>query len=120
MPMTSIRTALAGAALAMALTSGAALAQEHTILVMQDAYFPDITHVDPGDIVMFVNTTETTQNIVALDEAWSVGPIPASGEMLLTITAGQETTYFNADSLNAEDATYGVSGFLSFEDPPID
>ena len=120
MPMTPLRATLAGAVCALALTSTAALAQQHDILVMPDAYFPAITHVDPGDTVLFVNTTETVQNIVAAGEAWTLGPIPVSGEMLLTITEGQETDYFNAGTLNAENATYGVSGFLSFEDPPID
>ena len=114
------RAKLLGAALACTMSAQAAGAAEHTILIMPDAYFPDIMHVDPGDEVIFVNTTGSSHNIVAKDEAWTIGPIPASGEMRITIVEDQETTYYNADETNSDTGEYSVTGYLSFEDAPID
>ncbi|NRB01949.1 MAG: hypothetical protein HRU30_01665 [Rhodobacteraceae bacterium] len=113
---TSSAACLCGAA-ALALTTTAAMAQEHLVLVLSDAYFPDITHVKAGDTVTFINASETTQNVVSESEAWSVGPIPVQGQLSMIITAGQETTFFNAATLDG-DADEGVSGYLSFEPAP--
>ncbi len=107
------------AAAACALSFQAANAMEHTILIMEDAYFPDITHVDPGDIVHFHNTTGSSQNIISANEDWELGPIPANGQLSITIEEAQETTYYNAGS-QGEDSSYTVSGYLSFDDAPID
>lgn len=114
-----VRPVLFGAAAACVLSIQAANAAEHTILVMQDAYFPDITHVDPGDVVHFVNTTATVQEIVAEGEDWEVGPIPSNGQMSMVIQEAIQTKYFNAGSAG-EDGGYTVSGHLSFEDAPVD
>ena len=114
----TVKKSLAGAIVALG-TAGAAAATEHTILVMPDAYFPDITHVNVGDTVIFVNTTTEPHNIVAASEAWSIGPVPVEGQAELVILENQETDFFNADAVN-ELGEFIVTGHLSFEAAPID
>ena len=116
---TSTRTRLAVAACLLSLGATGLAAQDHTILIMPDAYFPDITHVDIGETILFVNTTSETQNIVAVDEAWSVGPIAPQGEVMFDVLEGHDTEYFNANSFDADTAVYSVTGFLTFDEAPL-
>lgn len=119
---------IASAALALGVTAQTATTQstetstaiEHTILILGDAYFPDITHVDPGDVVYFVNTTSVSQDVVAANDAWEVGPIPAAGELSMVIEENQELTYYNKGSFSEDADAYTVGGYFSFEDAPID
>ncbi|MCR8826223.1 hypothetical protein [Pseudosulfitobacter koreensis] len=90
--------------------------QTHTVMVLGAAFFPQITYVTPGDVVNFVNATETEQSIVAQDDGWSVGPLAAQGEQSVLISDGMATDFFIVDT-SAEGAETGeapASGSISF------
>lgn len=90
------------AALALVGLTSAAQAEEHTILILPDAFFPDISIVSPGDQIRFVNMQEDEANVISEGEDWSIGPIPVSGEEVITVSNSMETAFFDADQADAD------------------
>ena len=103
------------AALSVATTATAA---EHTILILPDAYFPEITYLDTGDSVRFVNVSGTEHNIIAKDSTWEIGPIPEQGEAVLEVDTVAERLFYNKDVLNS-DGSYFIQGGMSFDTAPL-
>ncbi|WP_299732458.1 hypothetical protein [uncultured Tateyamaria sp.] len=98
--------------------ASAAAATEHTILILPDAYFPQITYVDNGDSVRFVNVSGAEHNIIAQDSSWEIGPIADQGEAVLSVNSVTERSFFNKDA-TGEDGTYIVQGDISFDTAPL-
>lgn len=96
----------------------AANAAEHVILILPDAYFPQITYVEPGDSVKFVNVSGAAQNIIAKNNSWTIGPIAVEGEVSMQVETGLQTTFYNAD-LTDGDGEYFVQGNMSFSAAPL-
>ena len=68
-------------------------AETHTIMIMDDAFFPEISFIDDGDKIRFVNATTTNQIVVWGDwsdadsddnDRWSIGPIERTSALLCT------------------------------------
>ena len=112
-------TKIIAAAAVMSWASVASASEEHTILVLQDAFFPEITYVKAGDRVRFVNQQSDSISIIAKDEDWEVGPLGADGENVLTVSGSMETVFYDASQQN-EEGEYSLKGSLSFEPAPID
>lgn len=95
-------------------------AHEHTVMVLGESFFPRVTYAEPGDIVRFVNASETEQSIVAKDENWTVGPIAVEGEETFTVFSGMKNDFslILAEGADAE-AIANASGAISFSAPPL-
>lgn len=98
--------------------ASAAAADEHTVLILPDAYFPQITYLDNGDSVRFINMSGGEHNIIAEGAAWEIGPIPDQGEAVLEVSDVVEKSFFNKDA-TAEDGTMLVQGEISFDTAPL-
>ena len=106
------------ATVATLFAANSAAATEHTILILPDAYFPQVTYLDEGDTVRFVNASGGSHSVIAEDESWEIGPIASEGEATLVIEGGVEKMFYNKAS-QAEDGTYAVEGQVSFSDAPL-
>ncbi|MEL6450157.1 MAG: hypothetical protein AAFQ19_02775 [Pseudomonadota bacterium] len=107
------------ATLATLTTATAAHAAEHTILILPDAYFPQITYLTAGDTVHFENASGGSHNIVAKNDSWELGPIPNDGQVTITVPAGMQTTFYAKD-LQDENGNFLVEGRMSFSPAPLD
>ena len=112
------RTLFFGAALAALSIGTVAQAAEHRILVLPDAYFPRISYVNSGDTVRFVNTGESTHEIISKNGDWTL-EIAAQSEAVMVVEQGLQTEFYDASS-QGEDGTYAVDGRISFAAAPID
>mmetsp|Transcript_22396 Transcript_22396/g.35979 ORF Transcript_22396/g.35979 Transcript_22396/m.35979 type:complete len:116 (-) Transcript_22396:2411-2758(-) len=109
-------TALAAMA---SLTIGTtAAATEHSILILPDAYFPQVTYIEPGDTVRFINASGSNQSIVAKNNDWTLGPIAPDAAVTVVIETGVQKTFYNKD-LKDGDGNYSVEGKMSFSDAPL-
>ncbi len=99
-------------------SSMAFASEEHTILMLPDAFFPEVTYVQPGDNVRFVNLQGGSSSIVGADEAWAVGPLGHEDEETLHVTGNMDAPFYSADQKD-EDGNYSVQGMLSFEPAPL-
>lgn len=110
--------------LAVAATMGfgtAASAETHIIMIMEDAFFPEISYIDAGDKIRFVNATESSQTVVWGDwsdedendeDRWTIGPIESDNYHQITVNSSIELEFKNDDHRD-------ISGALSFEDPDL-
>lgn len=118
------------AACAVAFSASMAAAEEHVIIYLGQAFFPSVTHVQPGDTIRFVNSSEITTMIESETAVWSVGPLIAAEEGTATVESAMELVFFatevtgaDEDEIDADDTTddtntVTVEGALSFEAPP--
>ena len=105
------------AVLAVMTSATFAVAEEHTILFLGDAFFPEVSYIHPGDTIRFVNASAEELNVMGAGEAWTVGPIAINGEATINVTGNMEMKYFDADSAD-EEGSLSVAGDLSFDPAP--
>lgn len=115
------------AALAMLASASATSAEEHVILYLGQAFFPSVTHINPGDTIRFVNSSASATQIVGKNSDWSVGPLGVDQELVLSVAEGMSETYYatqpegaDEDEADADDTTddlnaITVEGTLSFD-----
>ncbi|WP_028958484.1 hypothetical protein [Sulfitobacter sp. 20_GPM-1509m] len=109
-----------GATLAPAAFADGASANEHTVMVLGESFFPRVTYASPGDTVRFINASESEQLIVAKDENWTVGPIAVGGEEVFAVVAGMKNDFSLMLGEEAdEEALANASGAISFSSPPL-
>jgi plastocyanin len=73
--------------------SGSALqaedhADEHTVMILAVSYFPQVTELNEGDYVRFVNASGQEHTIIHSGGVWATLPIRDGQEMLVEIEAG--------------------------------
>ncbi len=105
------------AVLALMTSATFAAAEEHVVLFLGDAFFPEVSYVDPGDTVRFVNASTQALNIVSEGSEWSVGPIAVETDASINITGNMTLKFFDADSAG-DDGVLTVNGNLSYDDAP--
>ena len=88
-------------------------ADEQVIIVMSNTFFPDISYVEVGDTIRFVNSTTQDQTIISADAAWSVGPLAAGQEAVMTVVQGISTEFRSA-------ALFTMDGSFSFAPTPME
>lgn len=59
--------------------------EEHVVIILEDAYFPQKTVVKQGDIVRFVNESGQAHTVFHEDGLWATHPIAQGAELLVTI-----------------------------------
>lgn len=118
--------ALAGAAL---LFGTAAQAEMHRILIMDEAYFPSVIYVQPGDSLMFENTSEATHTIVGENDSWTSGPIAVDGTYVQQIDSDMPLKFTRKSEGDESAAGEGAegeegegqifAGEMSYDEPPL-
>ncbi|MEP1588900.1 MAG: hypothetical protein ABJR46_15720 [Tateyamaria sp.] len=93
-------------------------AAEHMILILEDAYFPQVTYLERGDTVRFVNASGTAHNIIAKNDSWEIGPIAIDGEATLLVEDGVQKTFYDVNSAG-ENGGYSVTGQMSYSSAPL-
>lgn len=103
-----LKTYRAGAvalAALLGITASAAAAEQYEILMMENAFFPDVTYVQEGDIVTFVNMSGITRTVKAVDATWTTVQLQ-DGESFALAIEGTMHEAFQA-SLNGDNSATG-------------
>lgn len=121
----------AATALALGLSIASAQAAEHEIAIVAEGFFPEITYVQPGDTVTFVNTDTAPRRVFGDEFHFASEPLFEADSFTLSIVADMPNEFFGrtgTEELNDEAApvdladtdTEGrpLSGVLSFAPPP--
>lgn len=103
-------------AVALTCAAGAASAENYRILMLDYAFFPEISYVLPGDTITFVNASGTTRTIEAQDAEWLIEDLADGGESTLAITQGMKNEYSTVALADGE--TEIVIGKLNFSGLP--
>ncbi|KIN73618.1 hypothetical protein [Sulfitobacter guttiformis] len=112
---------LRAATTAAALTciAGSASAETYRIIMLDYTFFPEISFVQPGDVVIFDNASGQSRDIKADDESWEVRDIGAGTEKSLTIVEGMPNKFISVvpsagDPAADENGNIQVVGTLNF------
>lgn len=90
------------------LTASAAAAEEYEILIMETAFFPEVTYVDVGDTVIFVNMSGESRMIKSENDEWFITAMAEGESATLAVTADTDTTF---EAVQADvDSTDGSGG----------
>ncbi len=117
-----MRAAIAAAALSG--TAGSASAEEYRILMMDYAFFPEISYVLPGDVIIFENISGSTRSVIAGDASWLVADLEDGSTTSLTIVEDMPNEYVSLvpggseDDVD-EDGNVQVVGRMNFSGPPV-
>lgn len=86
---------LRAAATAVALTcaAGPASAENYEVLMMDYAFFPEISYVVAGDTITFTNMSGITRVIQSRNGSWATPEIPDGGQATLFVAQGMQNTY---------------------------
>jgi plastocyanin len=102
---------------ALTCTTGSASAEQYRVLVMEEAFFPEISYLLPGDEVIFVNMAGETRDLAATDGSWTVEGLADGSEASLMIASGMPNL-FGALAPDG-DAANMVMGTMNFSGPPV-
>ena len=109
-----LRAAVTAAALTC--TTGSASAEQYRILMMEHAFFPDVSFVQPGDEVVFVNMSGETRDLSADDGSWVIAAMANGAEVTLALVEGMPSS-FSGIAPSADPETV-VTGVMNFSAPP--
>ncbi|WP_299024702.1 hypothetical protein [uncultured Sulfitobacter sp.] len=110
-------------AAAFAGTASAASADELRVLMMDYAFFPETSYVQPGDVIVFENISGSERSVVSNNDTWSINDLADGATVALTITEGMPTKYFSfvpggAGDTVDENGNVRVVGTMNFNGPP--
>ena len=78
----------------------------------EGAFYPEVTYVEPGDTVTFLNNTDLPEEATSGLETWKSGELAVNESYLLTVTADTKLTFSYASDPEK-------AGALSFDLPPL-
>jgi len=87
---------VAVAATALTFSASASFAEQYRIMMMGEAFFPEITYLNSGDEVIFMNLSGETRDITAEDESWTVTALADGAEASLTVIDSMSIRYTTA------------------------
>jgi len=80
-------------AAALTVTAGASSAENYRVLMMDYAFFPDISYVQDGDTLTFVNMSGITRTIASRDGSWTTPELIDGAEATITVEKGMFNSY---------------------------
>lgn len=110
----------AAAALALAVWALPAQAAEHEVLILAGGFYPEITYVQPGDSVTFVNTDQRPRRVFG-DRYDFVSPkIKQNESWTLGIVANMRNDYFaKSFNVNATDTPVGEGSVTAQQEADV-
>lgn len=123
----------AAAALALGLSLASAQAAEHEVAIVAEGFFPEITYVQPGDTVTFVNADTAPRRVFGDEFTFSSDPLYENEAFTMNIVSDMPNQFYgrtgtedldnNAEAVDLAD-TDGegrpMRGVLSFAPPPLE
>lgn len=88
---------------------------DHTVLIMDFNFFPVVSYIDNGDIVEFVNETDSPREIQARKAAnrWTTGVLQPGETVEIVVTSGSQLYFEDVTDPN-------IIGNFSFDPAPLD
>ncbi len=87
-------------------------ADEHVVIVLETAYFPEKLFVKQGDTVRFVNNSDSAHAIHHQDGKWVTHSFASGEELLVTIEPDMAGSFYGMSSVK-------ITGQLYLEIPNV-
>jgi hypothetical protein len=92
------------------LGAAAPAADEHVVIVLEAAYFPDFLIVKQGDVIRFVNQSGRSHRLYHADGNWATKPFATGEELLVTVEPETTGPFYGMSSVK-------ITGQLDLETP---
>jgi len=73
------------------------LAPDHTVLVDEDGFSPEVLDIESGDVVLLVNEGDEIHSFTADELAFDTGRMEPGDETTLVLTEAGEVTYHDRE-----------------------
>lgn len=103
------------------LSAGTAQALEHQVMIVAGAFFPEITYVQAGDTVTFINEDIGRREVFSDGFTFVSPKIATTESWTLTITDGMPNEYFAKSYADGDTSgsTVGESGVPASEEADV-
>jgi len=88
-----LRNTVTYAALGLALSAGAAMAETHEVTIFDNDLMPPVVYAQPGDRVRFINDDLGTHVVWSTDDSWTTGYIDSGIGVEFTVTETMSLEY---------------------------
>ncbi|MEH6644700.1 hypothetical protein [Sulfitobacter sp.] len=96
----------AAAVAALTFTAGSSAAENYRVLMMGQAFFPDVSYVQDGDTLTFVNMSGISRTISADDGSWSTPELSDGAEATISVIRGMANIFqFQLEAVDPAAAT---------------
>jgi len=96
-------------ALTLGLFAAPLSAEEHSVLLMGQGYFPSQVYPAIGDTVLFENSSIVAMSATASDGSWDTGVLQPGERYTLEVTQGMTQTF--GDTVNEGSIAAGVISY---------
>lgn len=103
-------------ALTLGLFAAPLQAEEHSVLLMGQGYFPSHVYPTVGDTVIFENSSIVPMSATATDASWDSGVLQPGEQFTLEVTDGMTQTF--VDSVTEGSLAEGVIEYAAA--PPLE
>jgi plastocyanin len=112
--LNSIRKGTCVLAAATAFFATQAAAEELSVLIVDGAYFPEITYANTGDTILFTNESDVSHTVSGPAGTWKSGKIAVNGTYRLALAQNTPLTFSGVDSDGKT-----ITGEITYEDAPL-
>lgn len=119
MPILFHKGALAFVALTTAISANSASAQIHDVMILDEAFFPAIVYVEPGDELVFFNDSDAEHTVKGGDDAWSSEIVAVGSTYTYTVNADSPLTFHSVFKDAYHDSATAFGGTISFDQAPL-
>ena len=85
---------------------------------MDQSFFPNISYVQPGDTVTFINMSGVTRTVEAENKIWSIDSLADGAQATITVEAGWKNE--SLSRIHGADEIGTIIGRMSYSSPPSD
>lgn len=83
----------AATAVTLTFAAGPVSAENYRVLMMDYAFFPEISYVQDGDTITFVNMSGITRIIEAKNQSWATPEMADGAEATIPVYKGMQNAY---------------------------
>jgi plastocyanin len=128
MPISFRKGAMSLVAITFAISGSTAFAQSqiHNVLILDQAFFPGIIYVAPGDTLNFLNDSDAVRTVRASDGTWESEALGTGGTFSYIVNSASPLMFSSSAEAGAPvegeetpDPAAPYEGTISFDEPPL-
>ncbi|WP_295509193.1 cupredoxin domain-containing protein [uncultured Sulfitobacter sp.] len=124
MPISFHKGAMSLVAFTFAICGNSALAQTQNVMILDQAFFPAVIYVVPGDVLNFTNSSDHARTVKATDGTWESEALSPGSSFTYVVDTASPLAFSStgeAAPVEGEEPTGPVTyeGTISFDEPPL-
>lgn len=89
----TFRAGAAAAAATLTIATSPVAAENQDILIMENAFFPELSYVQPGDTITFINMSGIERAVQATDASWTTESLSDGDSSVVNVVEQMEKNF---------------------------